>query len=233
MPSDTTNDKPVLYRVRTQVRADAVLDVERIIATIDAAKFDEVRAQFTQTADEQTEKYLDLKVWIEVNLRRARSLDLDRSNPKRVLDLGCGCGYFLHVCQLFGHAIIGIDRTARPRFYRDMTELLGIPVVLHDVMPYEPLPDVGELDVITAHMVKFDRDTKISWGVVEWDNFLADLEGRLVPGGLICLELNQDRQSGTCYTPAVEQLFKTRGAIISGYYPYKPQVGGHRLVFRR
>ena len=44
----------------------------------------------------------------------------------RILDLGCGTGYFLYINKLLGHEVLGIDLDELPMF-REMIELLQIP----------------------------------------------------------------------------------------------------------
>ena len=54
-------------------------------------------------------KYLEIcpPGW-RINLRRVRDLGLDLGGRKRVLDIGCGTGYFLYICRFLGHDALGI-----------------------------------------------------------------------------------------------------------------------------
>ena len=47
------------------------------------------------------EKYLDLSMWIFENLIRAFDANLDRSSDLRILDIGCGPGYFIYIANYF------------------------------------------------------------------------------------------------------------------------------------
>jgi SAM-dependent methyltransferase len=168
-------------------------------------------------------KYLDTPRWLAVCDQRVRRLGLDVEPPRRVLDLGCGCGYFLHVCRNYGHEVLGLDRVGREAFYRDVTAALGAPVVEEDVRPFVSLPDLGRFDAITAYMITFNgHRTPQLWDVAEWRFFLDDLERRLNPGGVIALEMNRE-PSGRCYTRDLVDFFRSRGAVILR----------HRVTFRR
>ena len=69
------------------------LETKRVIETIDAAGFEQIRRRYA-VADPGADwpKYLDLDRWIGVNIRRIRQLELDVARPKQILDLGCGAG---------------------------------------------------------------------------------------------------------------------------------------------
>src|SRR5947209_3588443 len=54
-------------------------------------------------------RFADVPYCIRINIERAQDLWLDRSPPLRVLDLGCGAGYFLYVSKYFGHQVLGLD----------------------------------------------------------------------------------------------------------------------------
>ena len=65
--------------------------------------FEQIRRRYAVTdPGADWPKYLDLDRWIGVNIRRIRQLELDVARPKRILDLGCGAGYFLYIAQLTG-----------------------------------------------------------------------------------------------------------------------------------
>jgi SAM-dependent methyltransferase len=54
-------------------------------------------------------KYLNLDTWLRRAIRNYLELDLfsDDGGRRRVLDLGCGMGYFLEVCRHRGHDVVG------------------------------------------------------------------------------------------------------------------------------
>jgi len=184
------------------------LDTKRVIETIDPAGFEPIRQRYAvANPGADWPKYLDLDRWIEINIRRIRELELDFSRPKRILDLGCGAGYFLYIAQLLGHSGLGLDMD-RVAMFRDITRLLGVRRVVQRIEGFRPLPDVGQkFDLITAFMICFnDHKMPGLWKVPEWDFFLDDLAKHLKPRGRVWLELNQE-YDGTFYTPELKEFF--------------------------
>jgi SAM-dependent methyltransferase len=191
------------------------LETQRVIETIDPAGFGQIRQRYV-VADPGADwpKYLDLDRWIGVNIRRIRQLELDVARPKRILDLGCGAGYFLHIAQLLGHSGVGLDMD-RLAMFREITRLLGVRRVVEQIQAFRPLPNFGQkFEVITAFMICFNNHKMPGlWGVAEWEFFLDDLGKHLTPRGRVWLELNQE-YDGTFYTPALKKFFEKRGAKI-------------------
>jgi SAM-dependent methyltransferase len=191
------------------------LETKRVIETIDPVGFEQIRRRYT-VADPGADwpKYLDLKRWIGVNIRRIRQLELDLARPKQILDLGCGAGYFLYIAQLLGHSGVGLDMDRLPMF-REITRLLRVRRVVQRIQAFRPLPNFGQkFDVITAFMICFNNHKMPElWGVPEWEFFLDDLKKHLRPRGRIWLELNQE-YDGTFYTPELKEFFQKRGAKI-------------------
>ena len=198
------------------------LETQRVIETIDPTGFEQIRRRYA-VADPGADwpKYLDLDRWIGVNIRRIRQLELDVARPKRILDLGCGAGYFLYIAQLLGHSGIGLDMDRLPMF-REITRLLGVRRVVQQIQAFHPLPNFGQkFDAITAFMICFNNHKMPElWGVPEWEFFLDDLAKHLTRRGRVWLELNQE-YDGTFYTPELKAFFQKRGAKIDE----------HRIVF--
>ena len=192
------------------------LETKRVIETIDPAGFEQIRQRYA-VADPGADwpKYLDLERWIGVNIRRIRQLELDVARPKRILDLGCGAGYFLYIAQLLGHSGVGLDMDRLPMF-REITRLLGVRRVFSKSRRFVRCPSFGQkFDVITAFMVCFNNHKMPGlWGVPEWEFFLDDLAKHLTPRGRVWLELNQEYDE-TFYTPELKEFFQKRGAKIN------------------
>ena len=191
------------------------LDTQRVIETFDPAGFEQIRRRYA-VADPGADwpKYLDLDRWIGVNIRRIRQLELDVARPKRILDLGCGAGYFLYIAQLLGHSGVGLD-IDRVAMFREITHLLGVRRVVQQIQAFHPLPNFGQkFDVITAFMICFNNHKMPElWGVPEWEFFLNDLAKHLTRRGRVWLELNQE-YDGTFYTAELKEFFEKRGAKI-------------------
>ena len=190
------------------------LETKRVIETIDPKGFEQIRQRYPvkgPTAD--SPKFLELERWIDINIRRTRDIELDLGRPKRILDLGCGAGYFLYIVQLLGHDGLGLDLDQLPMF-GDLTSLLGVRRVIWQIKAFDPLPDLGRFDLITAFLICFNRHKQANvWGVPEWEFFLDDLAKHLTLRGRVWLELNQE-YDGTFYKPELKEFFQKRGAKI-------------------
>jgi SAM-dependent methyltransferase len=192
------------------------LNKKRVIETIDPVGFAQIRKRYVITnPGADWPKYLDLDRWIGINVRRIRQVELDLSRPKRILDLGCGAGYFLYIAQLLGHSGLGLDMD-RLSMFREVTRLLGVRRVVQRIEAFRPLPDFGaKFDLITAFMICFNNHKMPDlWKVPQWEFFLDDLEKHLTPRGRVWLELNQE-YDGTFYTPDLKEFFQKRGAKIN------------------
>jgi len=191
------------------------LEKKRVIETIDPEAFEQIRQRYAvKKPTDDWRKYLDLDRWITINIRRIRDIELDLARRKRILDLGCGAGYFLHIAQLLGHTGLGLDLDRVPMF-AEITRLLGVRRVIRRIRAFHPLPDLGgEFDLITAFMICFNNHRHPNlWGVAEWNFFLDDIARHLAPRGRVWLELNRE-SNGTLYTPELKEFFQRRGARI-------------------
>jgi len=161
------------------------------------------------------EKYVDVEQWLRVNRERVQDLKLHRSPPQRVLDLGCGGGFFLFILQRLGHSVLGLDVDESPLF-KELLGIFGVPRTVFRIRPFESLPNFEQqFDWITAFSIGFDRyrATNSRWGPGEWDFLLRDLQLRLAPGGKIYLALNP-LPNGDYLTSELQDFFSSRGAEI-------------------
>lgn len=192
------------------------LDPKPFIDAIDRGGFQQLQARYDK-ADQKARpvKYLDLDEWMRTNVKRVRDLRLMKAPPRlRILDLGCGSGYFLHIAQCLGHDVLGLDLDAEPVF-NETLRLLGIPRIVHAILAFQPLPDCGApFDLITAHMTCFNRRADGShWGVEEWEYFLRDASSRLTPTGRLQFDLNV-LPDGRHMTSELKEFFLAKGARI-------------------
>ncbi|MBN1343408.1 MAG: class I SAM-dependent methyltransferase [Phycisphaerae bacterium] len=97
---------------------------------------------------------------------------------RRVLDYGCGPGYFLAECREAGFEPTGIEFSRIAARYAE--ERLGVRVLVDPDSALGELPD-AHYDLVTA------------WAVIEHTRRPRDVLGRLVaklvPGGVLCLTL--------------------------------------------
>ncbi len=127
------------WRVPIKLEANAIID------TIDRKEFEQIHDRYAvDDPGEDWPKYLDLPRWIDINIRRIRDTELDLvTRKKRILDLGCGAGYFAYIAQLLGHEVVGLDLDDLPMF-GESTRMLGVRRVIWRVQPFAPLPDLRE-----------------------------------------------------------------------------------------
>jgi SAM-dependent methyltransferase len=171
-------------------------------------------------------KYADAERWLKRNIPRIRQLQLDRSGPKEILDLGCGGGFFLFIAKELGHSGIGVD-VGHHAVCNELLDLFGVERKVGRIQAFEPLPDFGrKFDLITAFSTAFHRsaDKSVAWGTDEWNFFLDDLFDRqLKPGGQIFFDINSGKDK-RFFPPAVRELFARRGAEIDGeFVSWKPK----------
>jgi SAM-dependent methyltransferase len=132
------------------------------------------------------------------NAERVYTLGLHEGPKLRILDLGCGFGYFLYGARFFGHEVTGLD--VDDPYMLAVTNLLGLRKVLHRIEPFQPLPKLpgGPFDRVTAFATVFDRaGHEGQWGRKEWTYFLKDLRQSMAPGCVLHLKFNQYVGPGT------------------------------------
>jgi len=207
---------PLTYRRgwrRTQ-RSIFRVPLEPMLAHIDRERAREIQQRYANSTAGYA-KYANIEPWLQLNRERVQDLNLHRSPPKRVLDLGCGGGFFLFILKNLGHFVLGLDVERVPLF-AELLELFGVPRVVYRINAFEPLPDLGKkFDWITAFSVNFNlyHPSKERWAPAEWDFLLHDLQAHLAPGGKIFFGLNP-LYNGGYYTPEIRGLFLDRGADV-------------------
>jgi SAM-dependent methyltransferase len=208
--------EPLMYRRgwRRAQRSIFRVPLGPMLAQIDRERAREIQQRYADSTAGYA-KYANIEPWLRLNRERVQDLKLHRSLPKRVLDLGCGGGFFLFILKNLGHSVLGLDVERVPLF-GELLELFGVPRMVYRISAFEPLPDLGQkFDWITAFSVNFNLDhpSKERWGTREWDFFLRDLQRHLAPGGKVFFGLNPV-YNGDYYTPELRDLFLSRGANI-------------------
>ena len=194
-------------------------DVNRVLATLDPMAWVDFRKKYPVGPEYPSmNRFADTAYWIGINVERAQDLWLDRSAPLRILDLGCGAGYFAYVCRFFGHECIGLDVDQQPLF-REATQLLQVPRIAFRIARGQSLPDLGNrFDLVTAYLVgfhkMFDENSRLAlWLPEDWKFFLHDVRTHVLKaGGKIILDFNVG--DGSYYSPEIRKLFKAQGARI-------------------
>jgi SAM-dependent methyltransferase len=147
-------------------------------------------------------KYADHDYWLSFNVQRIALLSLHEAQPLRLLDIGCGPGYFLAAARACGHDVYGVDiprDLMTPVERRVYSELLGAMSLTKQVSPllverFVPMQlPYGDLDLITAFWVCFNCHRRADeWGAAEWRFFIDDALTHLRKGGVLHLELNEN-----------------------------------------
>ena len=208
--------EPLMYRRgwRRAQRSIFRVSLGPMLAQIDRERAREIQQRYADSTAGYA-KYANIEPWLRLNRERVQDLKLHRSPPKRVLDLGCGGGFFLFILNGLGHSVLGLDVERVPLF-GELLELFGVPRVVCRINAFEPLPDLGQkFDWITAFSVNFNlyHPSKERWGTREWDFFLRDLQHHLAPGGKVFFGLNP-LYAGDYYTLELRDLFISRGANV-------------------
>jgi SAM-dependent methyltransferase len=184
-----------------------------LLAKLDQKQVREIQQRYA-SSPVQIAKYADIERYMKLNIERVQDLGLQRSRPQDVLDLGCGGGFFLYICQQFGHRCLGLDLEWFPVF-TDLLNLFGVERKTWEIKAFEPLPELGrKFDWITAFSTGFNRVKKKPWRVPEWEFFLEDLGKYLAPAGRMFFALNPEGRGGRYYDAALRDFFLHRGALI-------------------
>jgi len=170
-------------------------------------------------------KYFDFDYWLRVNILRAVALGLNSGSRKRVLDLGCGPGWFLAVCKFHAHEVNGFDLPYCDMckedggVYMQLNRMLGVDKDIRRgrISSFSPLRVDGKFDVITAFMVCFNNHkSEQTWKAEQWKFFLEDIKGHLKAGGTFRMELNPDQRSYPkfkYYDTETKEIFRQFGNV--------------------
>lgn len=161
-------------------------------------------------------KYLATEKWLERKFHAAIFLNLHRSEPLDILDIGTGGGHFPFVAQYFGHRVWAIDIPGIP-LYDALCEWIGVRKQPFKVEAGKPLPDLGQrFDLVTAYMLAFNTKADGTlFTVDDWSWFLDDVrDNQLKPGGRLLLKMIRQRnhEGPKFKDPALMDMFASRGA---------------------
>jgi SAM-dependent methyltransferase len=135
------------------------------------------------------------RAWYAEAMEIAGRLGLHRSKPLRVLDIGCGFGYFAAACQELGHAGTGLD--VRDVMIARAARILDALYIQHRITHPFPLPEVilsdtsRRYDLITMFGVNLKSATGVYWGEPAYICLARDVRKSTLPGGRWILRPNQ------------------------------------------
>jgi hypothetical protein len=206
-------------------RGDISRELDTLLSGLDMAKYRALADSFaTRLNPLKMEQHFDLPANLRQQIVIARKLDLDRSRPLRILDLGTGKGLFPFVCGHYGHTAIGLDMPDTWGPFSAHVEFLGIDCRPCIIKPHLPLPDLGmKFDLITAFQICFNgHKTDKPWGVREWNGLLTDLAiNHATHDARLLLSFNKYPRE-EYLSKALAGFFRETGAIQRGdkvFYP--------------
>jgi len=174
-------------------------------------------------------KYTDCSFWVPFNVARVGKLSLHQSPPMRILDIGCGPGYFLAAARACGHDCQGVDApthlmtAVEKRVYSELLSALGCSASVAPLLieRYAPIGIAHRnFDVITAFWICFNRHRQPDeWGASEWRFFVQDALSHLREGGVLHLELNENPERyglRRWYDRETLDLFRSLGTVDGG-----------------
>ena len=201
----------------------------RVCENVDLKRIDRLAREMAPVVERDpacAAKYADYAYWIPFNVNRVAALGLHQSRPLRLLDIGCGPGYFLAAAAASGHECHGIDAPpavmtpVEQRVYSEMLAALSLadrvsPLLIERYVPMGlPLRD---LDLITAFWICFNRhEQPDEWSAAEWRFFVQDAMSYLREGGALHLELNSNEKrygSMEWYDRETLEFFRSAGTV--------------------
>lgn len=200
-------------------RALHPVNKRRMLEDVDWLQFRDLRHKYPcRPGSPQINRFEDIVYWIEINVERAQDLWLDRARPLRVLDLGCGAGYFLYVCKLLGHNVLGFDTDSEPLFGATI-ELLNVSRAIGRIERQTPLPNLGKFDLVTAHRICFHRIGKVregrEWSPADWKFFIDDVREHLLnENGRFLLDFNPRPDGSSFFNHELRDFFLSQGARL-------------------
>ena len=172
-------------------------------------------------------KYADHPLWIPFNVNRVGALALHRSMPLRILDIGCGPGYFLAAALACGHDCYGIDAPAsvmsdvEVRVYSEMLASLSVreaclaaadrALCAHGAAAARSRLNHRVLDMLQSPSISRTNGERRS-GASSCDDALSHLRD----GGVLHLELNANPEryrSLQWYDQETLDYFRSAGTV--------------------
>lgn len=165
-------------------------------------------------------KFLDLTTWLQARVEVIRTLGLeDATQPRRILDIGCGPCHFGLGCRVFGHEVLGLDLPDNA-IYNDLVTFWDLERVAEPIRAMEPIPvpEDGGFDVVTALSANFyQKPDGTLFTEDDWRAFFSDLAQHLAVGGVVYFKLNPLSDHQGLHAPDLQyvRLIESLGGTIS------------------
>jgi SAM-dependent methyltransferase len=156
-------------------------------------------------------KYISLEYWLRVAVERFFAYNFFRlPSGSRILDIGCGSGYFLMAGKYLGYDMTGLDLDL-DALYNEQIEFFGLRRINHYIKPGDYLPEFGSpFDLITGFMTGFNEYMNGKpWGEREWSEFLPILRRGIRKRGTAFFAFNRNDYARGYYTTEVCRAIKS------------------------
>lgn len=129
--------------------------------------------------------------WVDEAEKIAVGFGLHQGPPLRILDIGCGYGYFLWVCEQYRHQTFGVDVSCDLLW--QATAILARRFCGLEIQPGSGWPDrMRAYDVVTTFGVNFRMEnSQVYWGEMHYRWLATTIRIHLLPGGRWVLRPNQ------------------------------------------
>jgi len=142
------------------------------------------------------------------NIQRFTSLNLKKS--AKILDIGCGFGFFSQIATVNGHEVDSIDMPNASPILKEAAKILKIKKHEFTVKKKTPLLKFKhKFDVVTAFQISFNGHcSKDLWDVDDWKYFLMDVHDNILNDkGSIVLAFNMEHTN--------QKLFVVDGEVVA------------------
>ena len=163
----------------------------------------------------------DLDTNFARNVERFNGLRLKKNS--RILDIGCGFGFFSHIATFNGHKVDSIDMPNASPILKEATKVLKVKKHEFTVKKNTPLLKFkNKFDVVTAFQIFFNGHTTDKlWDVAEWKYFLMDLHDNVLKDdGFVTLVFNAEHKNLKPILIDGEQVFLGKKSLEEFFKPF-------------
>ena len=197
---------------------------EELMRGVDLSRLMKLPEKYPHLGAMSALKWCDWRQYAGHALGNAQRLGLLDCEPKRILDIGCGFGYFIRACNLHGHDATGVDWPARPaaECYQEAVQIMGVNVHWHVITVQHILPsELSEYDLITVHSLGLPagpsegKDEKRPWW--RYAAMIEEVITRMKPGGTIDNSVHYDRVPWLANRRRWNALIGDRGRVTCNH----------------